>query len=71
MTPRRFELDKASGDGSRGLENQAARGAAESDAVGADSGYFDAGLRAVIDAWASLPEAVRAGILAMVKAGTD
>ena len=37
-------------------------------AVETKNAHFDADLQAIIDAWPGLPEAVKAGILAMVKA---
>jgi hypothetical protein len=44
------------------------QGGAECGAVGALSDPIDADLRAIIDAWPALPEAVKSDILAMVKA---
>jgi len=41
---------------------------AESGALGADLPLIDADLQAIVDAWPALPEAVRAGILAMIEA---
>ncbi len=43
-------------------------GAAESGAVGADSPPIVAELAEVIEAWETLPETTKAGILAMVRA---
>ena len=43
-------------------------GAAESGAVGARDGDFPADLRAIIDAWPGLADAVKADILAMIRA---
>jgi hypothetical protein len=43
-------------------------GGAESGALPPTSGPVDADLRAVVNAWAGLPEPVKAGIVAMVKA---
>ena len=43
-------------------------GGAESGAVGAAEARIDADLALVIDAWPTLPEAIKAGILAMVQA---
>ena len=40
---------------------------AESGAVGAYSGEIDADLRATIDTWATLPEADRRAILAIIR----
>lgn len=45
--------------------------AAESAAAGAENGPVDPDLQAVIDAWPALPAAVKAGILAMVRAAKD
>jgi hypothetical protein len=42
--------------------------AAHGAAVERDQSPIDPGLAAVIDAWAKLPEAMRAGIVAMVRA---
>ncbi|WP_145059642.1 hypothetical protein [Adhaeretor mobilis] len=44
-------------------------GGAECGAVGAQSAKVDADLAELIDHWADLPNAVKAGILAMVRAG--
>ena len=46
-------------------------GGAESGAVGARNSPIDSRLRAVIEAWPTLPDAVKAGILAIVEAATD
>jgi len=43
-------------------------GGAESGALGADAPCEDPDLAAVVTAWSELPEAVRVGILAMVRA---
>ncbi|MCZ6736103.1 MAG: hypothetical protein O7C65_09965 [Planctomycetota bacterium] len=43
-------------------------GGAESGAVGDKSGLADPDLQHLIDAWPDLPEAIRAGIVAMVNA---
>jgi len=45
-------------------ENCAAAGAA----VGSENTPIDPDLAAVVDAWPKLPEAIRAGILAMIRA---
>ena len=46
----------------------APQGAAKCAAVDAQSAPVDARLAEVIDAWPALPEEIKAGILAMVKA---
>ncbi|MBT6158040.1 MAG: hypothetical protein HOK71_09835 [Planctomycetaceae bacterium] len=43
-------------------------GAAPGAAVGAEITPIDVDLAAVVDAWPKLPEAIRAGILAMIRA---
>ncbi len=43
-------------------------GGTESGTVGADYGFQDRRLEAIIDAWPSLPEAVKEDIVAMVRA---
>jgi hypothetical protein len=53
------------GDGE--ISNQ---GGAESGALGADSPLIDSDLQVIVTAWPALPEAVRAGILAMIGAVT-
>jgi hypothetical protein len=45
-----------------------ADGGAESGAPATQTAPIDAGLASVIDAWPALPNAIRAGILAMVRA---
>ena len=49
------------------MENGGARGGA----VGSKSASIDPDLQAIIDAWPSLPDAVKADILAMVNAETE
>jgi hypothetical protein len=44
------------------------RGAAESGAFGPEGAPIDADLQAIVDAWPTLPEPVRVGIQAMVRA---
>jgi hypothetical protein len=46
-------------------------GGAESGALGAENRPEDPDLGAVVDAWATLPETIKAGILAMVRAAGD
>ena len=42
-------------------------GGAKSGALGAQGGVIDPELRAIIDAWPVLPDAIKVGILAMVR----
>jgi hypothetical protein len=42
---------------------------AESGALGTQGGVLDPELRAIVDAWPALPEPIKAGILAMIRAG--
>jgi len=44
------------------------RGGAENDADAPHSAHFDADLQQVVDVWPTFPEAVKAGIVAMVDA---
>jgi hypothetical protein len=44
---------------------------AESGAVDARNGPIDPDLAAVVEAWAGLPTAIKAGILAMVRAADE
>ncbi|MCH7685408.1 MAG: hypothetical protein IH899_01785 [Planctomycetes bacterium] len=64
MTPTGLERT----DDSTGNNVIQGQGGAESGAVGAQSALMDPDLRAVIEAWPELPDAVKAGILAMVRA---
>ncbi len=50
------------------LQNQAVSGGAESGADSADLAQIDSDLQHIIDAWPDLPEPIKAGVLAMVKA---
>ena len=52
---------KAQGDG--GADEDAATGL-----TGALAGNLSPDLKAVVDAWPSLPDAIRAGIVAMIRA---
>ena len=45
------------------------QGGAESGALGAREAPLDADLAAVVDAWPALPDAIKAGILAMIRSG--
>ena len=58
----------ATGDSDRHLRKQGQGGGAGSGAESADSVHFGPDLQRVIDAWPRLPEAVRAGVLAMITA---
>ena len=53
---------------SKDLEDQDNRRAAPGAVLMQENSPFPPNLQAVIDAWPSLPEPVKAGILAMVKA---
>ena len=44
-------------------------GGAECGALGAQTGQIDPDLQAIIERWPTLPEPIRAGILAMIRAG--
>jgi hypothetical protein len=46
------------------------RSGAESGALGTDDGRFDIDLAAVVDAWPTLPDAIKEGILAMIRVAT-
>ncbi len=64
MTPTGLErLDESSGK-----SPVSARGGAKSDAIGAHAALIDADLRAIIDAWPTLPEADRRAVLAIIHA---
>ena len=52
----------------RSLRQSPIQNEAESEAVWPNSSPIDADLAAVVDAWPKLPEAIKAGILAMVRA---
>ncbi|OHB70149.1 MAG: hypothetical protein A2V70_14805 [Planctomycetes bacterium RBG_13_63_9] len=60
-----FELPSKT-SGNQGFTNESG---AECGALGAREAPLDPKLAAVIDAWSTLPEAIRAGILAMIRAG--
>jgi hypothetical protein len=76
MTPTGLELVDVSADSTNQLEKQPSPSAAKSGAFSADSGTVqsleapdtDPELTQVIAAWPTLPEPIRAAILAMVKA---
>jgi len=56
-----------------GKDEDSPEGGAKSGAVGAraaDSGCADPALVVILDAWPSLPEPLKAGILAMVRVAT-
>jgi len=50
------------------LRQSPKQGEAESEAVCRNSAPFDPELAAVVEAWPTLPEPIKAGILAMVQA---
>ena len=56
---------------SSGKTGVAAESGAESGALYAREAQNDPPLRAIIDAWPGLPEAIKAGILAMVQAASN
>jgi len=68
VTPTGLEPKHVTTCGGKDLQNPSPEGGAESGAVSPISGPIDPDLQRVIDAWPNLPEAVKAGILAMVKA---
>lgn len=55
-------------ENSSGNQGVAPQGGAESGALGAENGPKDPELGAIIHAWPTLPDAIKAGILAMVRA---
>ncbi len=63
-----LELGDVSDCTGKGLQNQPLPRAAESGAVGARNGADDAELRVVLDAWPTLPAAVRATVVKQVEA---
>jgi hypothetical protein len=58
-----FDADSVTSCIANSLSQSQDSGEAESEAVSGDSG-----LRAVVDAWPALPAAIKAGILAMIRA---
>ena len=68
FSPRGIEPNGVSGGDKGSLGDPASSRGAESGAGGAETGHFNLDLQHVIDAWPMLPEAVRAGILAIVDA---
>ena len=61
-----FESDATCPD-SQGNTHLSDNAGANAGAVETKTGRFDADLQALINAWPDLPEAIRAGILAMVR----
>jgi hypothetical protein len=53
---------------SSGNSRVADQSGAECGALGAQTDPIDADLAAVVEAWATLPEPIKAGVLALVKA---
>jgi len=68
LTPRGLERGNVSDDDNRGLRNPASEGRAQNGALSDDSPPLDADFAAIVRAWPTLPEAVKAGIVAMVEA---
>ena len=68
MTPRGLEQADVTSGNSKGLGESSESGGAESGADKPICSDFAPDLQQVIDAWADLPEAVKTGIVAMVKA---
>ena len=58
-----FEAVSVNGNADNSLQKSANQGEAESEAV-----WPDSDLKAVVEAWPSLPAAIKAGILALVRA---
>ena len=63
-----FDADSVTHCPDNSLQQSPIRGEAESEAVCPNSGPIDAELAAVMEAWPTLPEAIKMGILAMVRA---
>jgi hypothetical protein len=63
-----LELSDVTSSKNKDLRDSQNASGAESGAVSPISGPIDPDLQRVIDAWPNLPEAVKAGIVAMVKA---
>ena len=68
MEDRGLELDDVSLGGSTHLAKHTEVGGAKSGALGADTDSVDPRLLALTNRWPKLPEAVKAGINAMVRA---
>ena len=72
VPPRGLEPGAASVGGDKDLQNRPARSGAVSGAVPVERPpAADPGLAQVVTAWPDLPQAVKAGIVAMVKAAKD
>jgi hypothetical protein len=67
MTPRGLEPENVTDCNSSRLQNQPETGGAESGALFPDSMKSGDDLQRIIDAWPTLAEPVKAGILAMVE----
>ena len=63
-----LERPSVTGCGDKHLQKPGDGGAAESGAFGPENASIDPDLRAVVDAWPTLPEPVRVGIVALVRA---
>ena len=68
MERKRLELDDVSRSGVTGLAKHAEVGGAKSGALGADTESLDPRLLDLTERWPHLSEAVKAGIIAMVRA---
>jgi hypothetical protein len=66
-----LEPPSVSGRESNDLGQSSGAGAAKSDASDRKNAATDPDLQSVVDAWPTLPDAVKAGILAMVRASSD
>jgi hypothetical protein len=66
-----FDTVSLTANSANSLQQTPNEGEAESEAVWANCGPMKADLAAVVDAWSMLPEAIKAGILAMVRAACN
>jgi hypothetical protein len=71
VLPVGLERDSLSAEAAKELRQATLASAAKSGAVLTDFGPIDADLATVLGAWSTLPNQVRAGIVAMVKAALD
>ena len=66
LGPVGFEQGGGIGSNDKPLQNRAKSGAAESGALSGNSPQIDAELAKVIEAWPTLPDAIKAAVLALV-----